>query len=69
MQRSMHGRDVSANKAMMGMHLLFLFLVPALLLLCSSSGTLALYTTGTAAAVRRGQRKVDVFLRIEANDE
>ena len=49
--------------------LLLVLLLATLLLLGSSSSTLALDTAGTSTAVRGGERKVDVLLRVETDDE
>ena len=48
---------------------LLVLLVATLLLLGSSSQALALDTARATSAVWRGEGKVDVFLRVETNDE
>ena len=49
---------------------LLLFLVASTLLAFGSgSGTLALNATGASTTVWRGEGEVNVFLRIESNDE
>ena len=54
---------------MMRTRLLLVLLVATLLLLGSRGLTLALDTAGTATAVWRSERKVDVFLGVETDDE
>ena len=49
--------------------LLLVLLVATLLLLGSSGQALALDTARAASAVWRGKGKVDVFLRVETDDE
>ena len=53
----------------MGVGRLLLFLVATLLLLGGSGSALALDTTGAATAVWRGEREVDVLLRVETDDK
>jgi hypothetical protein len=49
--------------------LLLILLIPTLLLLRRRRRALALDATRAATAIRRGQRKVDVLLRVETDDE
>lgn len=49
--------------------LLFLLVTAALFLLSGHSRSLALHATSTATTVRRGEGKVDVLLRVQADDE
>ena len=49
--------------------LLFFLFVSTLLALGSSGSTLALDTTRTATTVGGGERKVDVFLGVESDNE
>lgn len=49
-------------------HLLFLLFSLLVLLRCSL-GALALDTARTTTAIWRGERKVDVLLGVETNDE
>jgi hypothetical protein len=49
--------------------LLFFLLVTALFPLSSGSSTLPLDTTRASSTVRRSEGKVDVFLRVQTNDE
>ena len=51
------------------MPLLLFLVVSTLLALGGSSGTLALDTTRTATTVGRGEREIDVFLRVESDDK
>jgi hypothetical protein len=48
-------------------HLLFVFSLISTTL--GSLGSLSLDTSGTATAVRRGQGKVNVFLRVKTDNE
>jgi len=50
-------------------HLLFVLVAAALLLLGSSSGALALDTTGASTTKGRREGEVDVFLRVESDNE
>lgn len=50
------------------MHLL-LFVVAALILLRRSCGTLPLHTTRAASSVRRREGEINVFLRVQTDDE
>ena len=54
---------------MMRTRLLLVLLVATLLLLGSRGLTLALDTAGTTTTVWRSERKVDVFLGVETDDE
>jgi hypothetical protein len=49
--------------------LLLILLIPTLLLLRRRRRALALDATRAATAIRRGERKVDVLLRVETDDE
>ena len=49
--------------------LLLVLVVATLLLLGSSSHALALDTASAATTVGRGERKVDVFLGVQTDDE
>jgi hypothetical protein len=49
--------------------LLVIFDIAALCLLRSNAGLLPLDTSGAPAAKGRGEGKVNVFLRVETNDE
>ena len=49
--------------------LLFFFLVSTLLTLGGSGGTLALDTSRAATTIGRFERKVDVFLGVESDNE
>lgn len=51
------------------MHLLFLFLLLAVVLLLGGLSLLSPDTAGTPATERRGQREVDVLLGVETDDE
>ena len=51
------------------MHLLFLFLLLAVVLLLGGLSLLSPDTAGTPATKRRGQREVDVLLGVETDDE
>jgi hypothetical protein len=48
---------------------LLLLLLFTIILLSSCSSALALDTARTATTIWRGQGEVDVFLRVETNDE
>jgi len=53
----------------MATKLLFLLLVTTFLLLGSGSSTLTLNATGPTSTIRRSESKVNVFLRVETDDE